>query len=250
MNFPKLSKIRLKNKEGYFESPLFLPPSDISKFNQGLATSKGRRTTYLESRRFANTYSPIPRTKRIVMQPRLENRCWLEGNGSTRPRYFLASRRHYRWKLLRRSAALMADPSYDKPAALFHSSPLLFKLLSFLPRKCVFFLSFFPPPITGITHFPVARSRCNRRQLTTCKPRFIWVDLSVSCVHQKEKNDLLLAPLIYRPSGAERFSLMPPRTPLRLSCYTGIRLIADWSPRIEDIPSMVDETRDPMKCWL
>lgn len=122
---------------------------------------------------------------------------------------------------------LWRTPATINPRRFFILPPLLFKLLSFLPRKCVFFLSFFPPPITGITHFPVARSRCNRRQLTTCKPRFIWVDQSVSCVHQKEKNDLLLAPLIYRPSGAERFSLMPPRTPLRLSCYTGIRLIAD-----------------------
>lgn len=168
------------------------------------------------------------------MQPRLENRCWLEGNGSTRPRYFLASRRHYRWKLLGQSAALMADPSYDKPAALFHPSSLLFKLLSSLPWKCVFFLSSFHRSPES----PTFRSR--DRDVTVgswlrCKPRFIWVDLSVSCVHEKEKNDLLLASLIYRPSGAGRFSLMPPRTPLRLSCYTGIRLIADWSPRIEDI---------------
>lgn len=32
------------------------------------------------------------------------------------------------------------------------------------------------------------------------------------CPRRKKRNDLLLAPLIYRPSGAERFSLMPPRT--------------------------------------
>lgn len=136
-----------------------------------------------------------------------------------------------------RRGGIIVENYFDNPPLLWRTpatiNPRRFFIHPSLPpnsfllsRENVFSFLLLPP-ITGITHFPVARSRCNRRQLTTCKPRFIWVDLSVSGVHQKEKNDLLLAPLIYRPSGAERFSLMPPRTPLRLSCYTGIRLIAD-----------------------
>lgn len=156
-----------------------------------------------------------------------------------------------------RRGGIIVENYFDNPPLLWRTPATINPRRFFIPpslqtpffspvKMCLLSSSF----IHRSPESPTFRSRCNRRQLTTCKPRFIRVDLSVSGVHQKEKNDLLLAPLIYRPSGAERFSLMPPRTPLRLSCYTGIRLIADWSPRIEDIPSMVDETRDPMKCWL
>lgn len=72
-------------------------------------------------------------------------------------RYFVRCRcvqRHYRWKPLGLAGELAMATSRDKPAALFH--PLALLLISLLPAVL--------RAITGITHFPVARSRVSRRQ--------------------------------------------------------------------------------------
>ena len=133
------------------------------------------------------------------MQPRLENRCWLEGNGSTRPRYFLVRRggiivENY----FDNPPLLWRTPATINPRRFFIPPPslplLLFKLLSSLPWKCVFFLSFFLsfffPSFHRSPESPTFRSRdrdVTVGSLTTCKPRFIWVDLSVSCVVHEER---------------------------------------------------------------
>ena len=129
------------------------------------------------------------------MQPRLENRCWLEGNGSTRPRYFLVRR-----------GGIIVENYFDNPPLLWRTpatiNPRRFFILplppslqtSFFPpvKMCLlsFFLSFFFPSFHRSPESPTFRSRdrdVTVGSLTTCKPRFIWVDLSVSCVVHEER---------------------------------------------------------------
>lgn len=129
------------------------------------------------------------------MQPRLENRCWLEGNGSTRPRYFLVRR-----------GGIIVENYFDNPPLLWRTpatiNPRRFFILPpspsfssnfFLPSRenvSSFFLSFFFPSFHRSPESPTFRSRdrdVTVGSLTTCKPRFIWVDLSVSCVVHEER---------------------------------------------------------------